>query len=1219
MILGEPGAGKSLVARAAVQGILRNSERVPVFTELKQYRGDLRKLLELSAPSSILGGIGSVNGEHLKRTYILDGVDEIPPESLTPFGKELEALLGYDNAASVLLTARQAFYVAKRDLLPQFPAVFHILDFSDDDIRDYLDKTRTNADAFLRSVQLADAEEEIRNPFVLSVMVERFGQVGELSKRRSENLSYIIDRLIQKRPLVNQHRQRRALCMLAVACETYCRNELTEAEALLVIRQAMRISDAEAEQILNELHASILKRTANGFAFQMRSHGEYLAAEALEDETVDRLRELAFLDYDTPNESWLNTVGYLAELNPEVRSFFVATHPFWMVNSSPAAFLDAEKTRIVKAIFKTVADEDHYIYRHPRINLRRLGRFLTPTVEAELLAELASPRDLVRGNALVLLSFRPHPEVVPAALAILKDRGLDVYFRQCAVLGLMKAGGPELLPELIAFLDRSDPLYDEILDTIGALSNESQISTVLPLLLAATSILGSSFHHFREFRSREALLQVLVYFSARPHELSTIRAEGYIEPILKLLPKYWDEMIAEQCVEVIQSIEKQEVYPDRSGLAYKLFDAIRDADTSGIVAKRFLEDILQNGLVERHRWFYVDQVVANLMTLETGQWLIDNHATPIIIQFSPYLHGPVRDLLRPFSEGLIDAQEENARASAAEQAERENARTQEIAVIQERLWTGKDFRQSLNDFYHLPESQWPELSTDHKAWLAAEVSRFLVELDLEHSIVWKDQFLTSPVALPVLLKLTHRYELKIDPDMPLIFATASLDENLVADYHRRHGLSTAARELVDALLTNPKSPRALCGSIGFVRDSGVWSPSVQAGLMQAVRDPVETHCQIDALHLLVQHGADNGFIEEIVAKGASEDLRNTAFGFLVERQHRATIERALSALLVDDQAPRLGEAGHPFQSSLGWIVKVKSEFAVPKLAKLRARTLELELPNVCGLVTETLAKIDRTQAAQIIRRQIPRAPRGWRQAQQSIAVEQERAAKIETTQKSPFEAILTKLKGATSIQRLKLWCEGPTDVPVFKTLLAQVPDTPKILFDFVGGWPGLLARDPESFQHGCKEAIVVMDGDQGRRLDKSNKPLTKMAKDQQKKFVGLPVEIYVLQRYGIENYFPQSTLETVVGQDLARFFPIPDHISVSDYLSDSEQNWWRRARRFLVSRCRLKLKLGGHSLYAKSSNVRIAQMLILDRDLSGTDLWTIIHLVADRAKALAEA
>src|SRR5260370_5821529 len=112
----------------------------------------------------------------LRRTYILDGVDEVPQEFVAVLGKELETLLKSDDAANVLLTARQAFYVTERTLLPQFPAVFHILDFSDEDVREYLGKRQTNAEAFLEAVRLADAEEEIRNPFVLSVMVERFIQ-----------------------------------------------------------------------------------------------------------------------------------------------------------------------------------------------------------------------------------------------------------------------------------------------------------------------------------------------------------------------------------------------------------------------------------------------------------------------------------------------------------------------------------------------------------------------------------------------------------------------------------------------------------------------------------------------------------------------------------------------------------------------------------------------------------------------------------------------------------------------------------------------------------------------------------------------------------------------------------------------------------------------------------------------------------------------------------
>src|SRR6516225_6144672 len=52
VVLGEPGAGKSVVARAAVRAHIASNNRVPVFSELKGYRASsgLLELLSTSAP-----------------------------------------------------------------------------------------------------------------------------------------------------------------------------------------------------------------------------------------------------------------------------------------------------------------------------------------------------------------------------------------------------------------------------------------------------------------------------------------------------------------------------------------------------------------------------------------------------------------------------------------------------------------------------------------------------------------------------------------------------------------------------------------------------------------------------------------------------------------------------------------------------------------------------------------------------------------------------------------------------------------------------------------------------------------------------------------------------------------------------------------------------------------------------------------------------------------
>src|SRR5260370_39576621 len=98
-----------------------------------------------------------------------------------------------------------------------------------------------------------------------------------------------------------------------------------------------------------------------------------------------------------------------------------------------------------------------------------------------------------------------------------------------------------------------------------------------------------------------------------------------------------------------------------------------------------------------------------------------------------------------------------------------------------------------------------------------------------------------------------------------------------------------------------------------------------------------------------------------------------------------------------------------------------------------------------------------------------------------------------------------------------------------------------------------------------------MDGDRGRDFARAGRPFTQEAKDQERKFVGLPVEVHVLERYGIENYFSKVALEALVGRDLTSFFPIPPDVKFDEYLYDSHT---------------------AAPLYTKNSTERVAQLLI---------------------------
>src|SRR5207244_1156894 len=160
----------------------------------------------------------------------------------------------------------------------------------------------------------------------------------------------------------------------------------------------------------------------------------------------------------------------------------------------------------------------------------------------------------------------------------------------------------------------------------------------------------------------------------------------------------------------------------------------------------------------------------------------------------------------------------------------------------------------------------------------------------------------------------------------------------------------------------------------------------------------------------------------------------------------------------------------------------------------------------------------------------PVSPEGWRNYLINRAEELEREARLAEAHATPFEMVLAKVKGNTSMIVLKVWCEGKTDIPVLREFL-QKNGVTGVVFDSVGGWGNFDAKEPERLRDGCRQVFVVMDGDNGRHLRKKNKPLTDLAKRVQKRLEPLGIPLRVLEMYGIENYFSQKACEEVLGRD----------------------------------------------------------------------------------------
>jgi hypothetical protein len=243
-------------------------------------------------------------------------------------------------------------------------------------------------------------------------------------------------------------------------------------------------------------------------------------------------------------------------------------------------------------------------------------------------------------------------------------------------------------------------------------------------------------------------------------------------------------------------------------------------------------------------------------------------------------------------------------------------------------------------------------------------------------------------------------------------------------------------------------------------------------------------------------------------------------------------------------------------------------------------------------MTVTLAKIDKRQAAGIIRGQLLQTPIAWQEHFRQEADSLESAARIDAVHQTPFDQVIRKLKGTTSMIQLKVWCEGSTDRPIFRTLFNEVGETEIAeRIGLIGGWPNLGAEtEPARWLDGCRRAVIIMDGDQGRDLTKDTRPFTKHAEDLYLRFAQHPITFYVLRRHGIENYLPQHAYETVLERDLSAYFSLPETIAIDDHLCEP----------------------GQPSFYHKSLNKRAAQHLKMTH-IEGTDLADIIRDVAAAA------
>jgi hypothetical protein len=1173
VILGEPGAGKSTAGQAVIKEVLDKGDitALPVFARLKSYDGRLRQLLRQSAPVEVL------SAPEIVRTFVFDGVDEVPPGHRETLLLEIHELMALDPSARLVLTARQAFAVHHPTAFPTGFVAYHLLDFDDTDIRECSKHWGVNSEHFLESVRSVGCSQEICNPFVLMVMLQQYKERDSLSPIRSDNVKYVVDRLIESRPLFKATQQRRALRMLAIACETAARNELTEGEALRVLLEAIDFPPEAAQQLLGELSQSILIRTPSGISFQMRSYGEYLAAEELHDKPVDRLKELAFLD-NKPVETWLNAVTYLAEMNDKVRHYFATHHPEWLLGVSPAAFAsESERTRLSRILLNRINQSQNYIVTQRIVPWRQLSRLLTTEVILELRGQLSSEVAYEKANALALLGLLRKSDIVPQALMIATEHRNASKLRYSAITALINAADNLVINDLLAFVDRADVYHLHVVDAIGSVCAPADFSRVLPLLANTNASYSSAAYHFGQLRTEEALISALEYLTAHPEVVHARKLDPYLSPVIDLLPEFWNTEIAERAGVLLARLERQHLYSGK--LAERIIKHVSALDHASIAIRTMIGDLMCDGTP----LVMMSQLVCPLVNGSIATWIAEN-ARDYGANLASWLpRGAVRESLAPETMETSRAMFRYSEEQRLEHEQLLTAREQQ----RDSMCSARDIYDIIHAAAHLAKDYWPPLSPEQHEWLTLAVNGLLEKLDFEHSITWlSENQWTHPRELDPLLNLVDFYNLYLPNDVPVILALRSWSDKAISNYCVKNGVSAKAGDELARLLTTREHESITRNVLDFLRATGYLDPKIESVLMAiAVSKRHPAQLRIDAIERLGSSDVISGIL---LTLADDEDLRVRAHAFLelVKRQNRATVSRAL-ATLTDDEL-RAAEVPVLESSILGWIGEIKIHDVIDELQRLRKRTLELGLLRTSGLILGTIANMDKVRASAVIRRQLARTPEDWRDHLRQEAEDLERSARVTVAQEAPFDEVIRKLKGSTSMIRVKVWCEGSTDRPIFRTLFREIGEHEIAgTLDFVGGWANLASEwEPERWLDGCREAFIVMDGDQGRKLNEPDEPLTDQAKDLERRFAKHSLTLKVLRRYGIENYLPQHSYETVLKRDLSAFFPIPQTEKIEGYIPS----------------------------FHKRLNEHLAQHLTM-ADVEHTDLADVIRSVKEQAEA----
>lgn len=1165
LFLSDPGMTSSLLAKQLASALTEAAHPVKTLSLRR-----VRRLTRLRPPMS--------TGE---AWCLLTDLDRVVPSELSSLQKKLDdlqragwrvALFGTNGNIADPLAGIEAH-----------ATLYHTLGLSTLDIQRICDQEGIDARLFGQEVDRLNLHYEASNPAILQTLVAKFRCRSRLPEKRSQALELIWG-TVKKCARVRGKAAIRAARALGLAMELASRNTLTVQEAELAISARLDRTGSEARRLLAAA-APLLLFTTDGICFPHHSLGEFLAASEIRGSPLSLILDYLFLPGTrNPNTSWSPAFEFLAEMRKDIGPYLACHYPGFAIQAVFSSLTSNEKTTVGPKLYQYLRSRAEPLRRHPEIGANRLGQCLPPEILDELHAEAQTGTDsILVANALSLLGEAGRRDSLALARAKAFDKSGDSDVRHAAFHAIGLLGTVELIPELVIGVERNDPAYISMLSAVGTLTDATTIEAAIAAALTTSTYITELYDRLRELEPRPVTLSLLGMIRSRPDLVNHPQWTFYASCLDGAIRRAWDSNLAEAAVGALIAIEDARILDLQNSFVKDFSDAVAYRDRDEVVVRTVLSQFAKRGRPVSA----ITRTVLRLASPSTVRWLADITREDRFINSLRMYAGRSLYLAfeeffpweRPSPDPQMIAWEEEHRQRIAE-AEDEISRAQ--AAVRDDLDFARVYRAALS----LDEKRLPNISSERLQWLSREVDRQFKTVDFS-AIQWAgDNSCTIPWLLAGLLILVQHYELRLADDVPLIRSLNGLRGEAAEVHVRRYGLSPAGELQLQKMIADPAlNPSALDTMFHFIRATGLWTN----GLAAALRDralSVDSRIQGSALFTLTNSPESTDILAGLAAQKIvpmPESLLNE----LVKRGHRPTIERRLSQLIDNPTLLAAGDVDFPNSGPLDWIGEIRERAVWKKLQRIRGLALDNRYFRVVGTVTAAMAAIDETQLISSMAGQIRKVPKAWRPWQQTGILESRQRVRLTIAKTTDFQTVVAKLQMTSTQKRLKIWCEGINDLAALRGFIQQaIGKRDDVVIQSIGGWSELRNLDfPfERLWDGCLDVILVADGDNGRDWNRPGRPLSSDGADLFKRLDAIGVTGFVLQRYGLENYFTRAAVDAVLGPAVAQHFPLPDDGRAGDVPG-----------------------------YPKGRNGDIAAAMTL-ADLSGSDLHDILNEIRKRVE-----